>query len=82
LDWIAPSGGSVELAHVPTPQISSPDGAAVKPDVSAPATSAKPDTTTAPATPAKLSKKTRTKAGLKTVSGPSLAEEMSDQIPF
>jgi len=94
VDWIAPSGGDVKLEHKPTPQISGPAEAAAGADVSTPATSATPATPATPATStnssaksstkssAKPSKETLAKAGLKTVSEPSLAEEMSDDIPF
>jgi hypothetical protein len=73
LDWIRPGGDSDDggdLPHKPSPQIAGPAGDGNAPAV-APSKLAKPS-----------KKKTSVTAGLKTVSEPSLAEEMDDQIPF
>jgi len=71
LNWVTPSGDNVELMQRATPQI--PDGAAAKPDV---------PSATASTKPAKPAEEMLAKAGLKTVSEPTLAEEMNDKIQF
>jgi hypothetical protein len=77
VDWVAPGGGTVEIEPARArPLLTTGE----KLDAFAGTTTA-PPTQPAPA-PTKLPDETLAKAGLKSVSEPSLKEEMNDDIPF